>query len=438
MPAPNNEMETDITEVIGNEGSGRKRRRKSKYLIMAFVIIALVGAYLYSGKGDAAGYRYEKKTVEIGNLINTVSATGNLEPTNQVDVGSELSGIIDVVHVDYNDIVSVGHILALLDPTKLEAKVKQSQAALDSSQARVLQAKATVKETRAKLERMKQARELSGGKVPSMYDIEAAEASFERAEADHISAQASVAEARATLDSNKEDLSKAKIISPINGVVLDRSVEPGQTVAASLQAPVLFTLAEDLTQMELHVDVDEADVGMVQKGQEASFTVDAYPNRTFSAVITQVRYGAQITDGVVTYKTVLKVDNSDLLLRPGMTATADIIVQKVENKLLVPNAALRFRPPTRANANGKMGKSNSSMIFKIMPRPGRRRRMSEQGKKKVDIVSGSRQIIFTTDAGQLKKIPLVTGVTNGIMTEVVEGDLEPGMEVVVKAVKEVK
>jgi HlyD family secretion protein len=194
------------------------------------------------------------------------------------------------------------------------------------------------------LERLQYLSKISGNRAVSVHDLDAAKAALARARADEAAARASVDLARATLEVNETDLSKAVIYSPINGIVLTRSVEPGQTVAASFQAPVLFTLAEDLSMMELHVDVDEADVGQVQEGQRAVFTVDAYPDRSFPAHIRQVRYGSKTVDGVVTYETILVVDNSDLSLRPGMTATADIVVKEIENTILIPNAALRYKP----------------------------------------------------------------------------------------------
>ena len=291
--------------------------------------------------------RYKTEEVRRGDLTVIVTATGTLQPTNKVEVGSELSGIIKSVEADYNSKVKVGQVLARLDTSKLEAQVTQSRAALESAKAKVLQAQATVKETRAKLAQFQKVRELSNNKVPSQSELDAAEAAFERAKADEASATAAVSQAQATLQANETDLSKSVIRSPINGIVLTRSMEPGQTVAASFTAPVLFTLAEDLTQMELHVNVDEADVGKVQEGQEATFSVAAYPDRTFEARIIQARYGSSTTSGVVTYETVLKVDNPDLSLRPGMTATADITVKKVENAILIPSAALRFTPPVR-------------------------------------------------------------------------------------------
>jgi HlyD family secretion protein len=200
-------------------------------------------------------------------------------------------------------------------------------------------------------------------------------------------------------------------------------------VAASLQAPVLFTLAEDLTQMELHVDVDEADVGQVVQGQGATFTVDAYPGRTFPAKTTQVRYGSQTTDGVVTYKTVLKVDNSDLLLRPGMTATADIVVRKVENAILVPNAALRFIPPV-ANVKSDSSSDKRSMISRLFPRPSHGNRSSSSNGRRM-AGEQPQQIVWTLKDGELTPISITTGATDGIVTEVTSGEIEPGTVLVV-------
>jgi HlyD family secretion protein len=340
-------------------------------------------------------------------------------------VGSELSGILKSVEVDYNDRVKVGQVLAKLDTSKLEAQVTQSKAALESAKAKVLQAQATVSETRSKLSQLQTVRELSNGKVPSQFELDAAEAAFERAKADEASAKATVSQAQATLEANETDLSKSVIRSPIHGVVLTRSVEPGQTVAASFQAPVLFTLAEDLTQMELHVNVDEADIGKVEEGQRATFSVAAYPNRTFEARITQARYGSSTTSGVVTYETVLQVNNADLSLRPGMTATADITVKKVENAILVPNMALRFTPPVE-----EAKKPSAGLVGALLPRPP-----SSSAQQRGDIAANKKQQhVWTLKNGQLSAIPVTIGSTTGSMTEVVSGDIEPGMTLVVDTV----
>jgi HlyD family secretion protein len=208
--------------------------------------------------------------------------------------------------------------------------------------------------------------------------------------------------------------------------VLIRNVEPGQTVAASLQAPILFTLAEDLTQMELHVDVDEADVGQIRAEQDATFTVDAYPDLTFPARISRVRYGSQTVDGVVTYETILHVKNKDLLLRPGMTATAEITVKAVKDALLIPNAALRFSPPDKvkeATAGGR------SFVGRLLPGP-RRHRTPSKGSNRVS-PGGGQQQVWTVSQGRLRAVPLETGATDGVVTQVTGGGVTPGMILVV-------
>ncbi|HSH12936.1 MAG TPA: efflux RND transporter periplasmic adaptor subunit, partial [Desulfurivibrionaceae bacterium] len=251
------------------------------------------------------------------------------------------------------------------------------------------------------------------------------------ARANEAMLQANIAEAEANLKVDQTNLEKAIIISPINGVVLKRTVEPGQTVAASLQAPVLFTLAEDLAKMELHVDVDEADVGQVKAAQLATFTVDAYPERTFPARISQVRYGSKTVDGVVTYETLLEVDNSDLSLRPGMTATANITVKELHDALLVPNAALRFVPPAKTEGSNKKERNEASVLSRLFPRPRReppvRKEINNKGSKRA-------QRVWVVREGNLAQIPVTVGASDGTSTEITDGDLQPGQEVVVDSV----
>jgi HlyD family secretion protein len=414
---------TDIAQVLEiDQSSGRRKGLKRLLIVALLLVVAATTIVLWNRMGKPDSVQYKTQLVERGRLIVMVTATGTLQPTNQVDVGSELSGIIKSVEADYNDTVKVGQVLARLDTSKLEAQVTQSKAAVESAKAKVLQAQATVKETRAKLAQLQRVRELSNGMVPSQSEIDAAEAAFERAKADEGSGRAAVSQAQAILEANETDLSKAVIISPINGIVLTRSVEPGQTVAASFQAPVLFTLAEDLTQMQLHVDVDEADVGNVHEGQEATFSVSAYPNRTFKARIIQTRYGSSTTSGVVTYETALKVNNSDMALRPGMTATADITVKKVEDAVLVPSAALRFTPPEQEQRQASTG-----LVASLLPRPPGS--VSKQGEN----VSANKeqQLVWTLRDGQLSAVSVTVGSTSGSMTEVVSGEIEPGMALVV-------
>ncbi len=323
MTTSNTQSQQDITATLGLDKFGKRKLHLTRWLVAISALAIVVAlALLYGSHSKKDTVQYVTQPVSRGSLVVTVSASGTLEPINQVEVGIEVSGTIKTVEVDYNDQVKVNQVMARLDPSKFEAQVLQSEAALESTRAKVLQAQATVQETAAQMSRLERVFALSNGKMPSQSDMDAAKASLARAKADEASAKAAMAQAQAALDVIRTDLSKSIIHSPIAGVVLKRSVEPGQTVAASLQSPVLFTLAEDLAKMELQIDIDEADVGQVLKGQAATFTVDAYPDRTFPAHVTQVRFGPQTVDGVVTYKTVMQVDNSSLVLRPGMTASS--------------------------------------------------------------------------------------------------------------------
>jgi HlyD family secretion protein len=354
-----------------------------------------------------------------------VTATGTVQPVNQVDVGTEISGTIKTVEVDFNDRVKVGQVLARIDTEKLQAQVLQSQSTLASVEARLIEAQATVAEARDNLERFKRVREMSGGKVPSQREFTIAEAVLNRALSNEATLKAQISEAKWKLSIDQTNLSKAVIRSPINGVVLKRQVEPGQTVAASLQTPVLFTIAENLAQMEVQVDVDEADVAQVEIGQPATFTVDGYPARTFNAVVKQVRYGPETVQGVITYKTLLSVDNADLALRPGMTATADITVKKIADVVLVPNVALRFSPPAAPEAR----QSGGSVISRLFPRPPPPSKSRENFDPK-----GKQQRVYVIRDGEPLAVAITTGSSDGVLTEVVDGDLAVGTQVITDAI----
>ena len=412
-----------LLELDGTAAARRAWIQRWLWIGGAASLLVLVLAWvLFSANGDTM--RYTTQAARTGDLTVTVTATGTLEPTNQVDVGSELSGIISSVDVDFNDAVKVGEVLARLDTTRLDAQVLQSKAAVDATQARLVQAQATVTEAEAQLARLVHVREISGGKVPSQQELDTASATALRARSEVASARASVAQAQATLDTQETDLAKTAIRSPIDGIVLLRAAEPGQTVAASLQAPVLFTLAQDLTRMELHVSVDEADVGQVSEGQEATFTVDAWPDRTFSARVAQVRFGATTLEGVVTYETVLEVDNSERLLRPGMTATAEITVHRVAQALLVPNAALRFTPTVTEQT------SSGGLLRALIPgRPPSARRTRDDDAK-ADRV----ERVYVLDDGSPTEMTVETGATDGTWTVVTPGAVASGAELVVDAV----
>lgn len=415
-----------IAKTLGLDRQSKVASRLKPWLLWGGVALAVVLiALLWTGFKSTDQVQYQTQSVKRGSLVMTISATGTLQPTNQVDVGSEISGTIKTVEADYNDRVARGQVLAKIDTTKLEAQVKQTAASTDAANARVQQTQATVAEAKAKLARLVQVQQASDGKVPAKAEMDTAKANLDRAIADEANARAAFAQAEATLEAQRIDLAKAVIRSPIKGVVLKRAAEPGQTVAAAFQTPVLFTLAEDLTQMDLHVDVDEADVGKAREGLTATFTVDAYPDRTFPARITQVRFGSKTVAGVVTYETVLKVDNTNLLLRPGMTGTANITVQKADDALLVFNAALRFTPP---QAEPKPA-GGGGLVGNLMPRP------PSTAPKPVETPEDRQPHVWILREGKLERVLLKTGITDGVMTEVKEGKLEPGMAVVVDVIE---
>ncbi len=422
------DLDTDLIEGLNSHAKkspGKQIKRILAWTIpLLLLTVILLVWFLNSGTTKV---RYTTQPARIGNITVTVTATGNLQPLNKVEVGSELSGIVKSVTVDYNDQVKTGQILARLDTSKLSAQILQSQAALASARAKVLQTEATIKEARASFKRLQDVGIRSNNRAVSTSDLDAAQATLTRSEADNAGARAAVSQAEATLMLNQTDLAKTEIRSPINGIVLIRSVEPGQTVAASLQAPVLFTLAEDLAKMELDVDVDEADVGQVKAGQPAVFTVDAYPDRRYPAAITQVRFGSKTTNGVVTYQTILQVDNSDLSLRPGMTATADITVNQAENTLIIPNAALRF-VPTFKEETGQESKQKGSVLSKLFPRRPHNR--GTKAKTEVGGVGKTRKI-WVLAGEKPHAISVTTGLTDGTSTQIVKGDVKPGTALIV-------
>lgn len=413
----------ELTQTLGLEAARRSPWRRRLWWLGCLLLLAGGGAWGYTRLQSATGgIQYLTKPVERGDIVVSVVATGTLEPTNQVDVGSELSGIVSTVNVDYNDRVTNGQVLAVLDTSKFASQVAQYKAALQLAEAELASATATIKEEKFDLERVKR---LSQSAMSNELEQVTTQAAYDRAVASELAAQAKVAQAKASLDTAETELSKTVIRSPVNGIVLERSIEPGQTVAASLQAPVLFTLAEDLTQMELQVDIDEADISQVADGQAATFTVDAYPNRTFDARITQVRYGPETTSGVVTYKAVLLVDNADLLLRPGMTATASITVKQVLDALLVSNAALRFTP---AETN-KSSSTNSftSMLLPRPPGPPDRKKTEKEDSDK------SKQKVWVLEQNQPVAINITVGESDGSHTAVESAELQPGQLLIVDA-----
>lgn len=408
-------------------------RRHLKWIVLAIVaLVAVYGLFRMFGAQEEAGYA--TRAVDRGALTVTVSATGKLAPTNQVQVGSELSGLVSRVLVDVNDRVTAGQPLALIDPERLDDAITQAQASVAAAQATVAQNQATLTEARSQLARFEEVSRLSGGRVPAKTELDNARAAVTRAAATVRASQAQVTSQQAALRSATTQRNKAIIRSPVNGVVLARQVEPGQTVAASFSTPTLFVIAEDLSAMELEVAIDEADVGQVKQGQKASFTVDAFPGETFPAVIQRVDVGSNLsaqttttttstTAQVVSYGATLSVANPEQKLRPGMTATAEIITLQKDNVLLVPNAALRFTPSAGS------GQSGGGVAGALVPRGGRR--SSGGAEKSATIGRGAKQTVYVKgEDGQPRAIEVTTGDTNGQVTEVLSGDLKPGTEVI--------
>lgn len=404
----------DVEATLGKAASvARARKRRRRFLTIVTVSAAIAGGVLWWSGRSAPTTVYTTKPVEQGDLTVTVTATGSIYPTTQVEVSSELSGTVRSVLVEENGLVRKGQPLAELDTNKLQIAVTAAKAKLAAAEAAVDEANATIAEMQAELARKQT---LTDRSVASSQELGSAQAAYDRALAGRQSALAQVEVAKAELLETETNLGKACICSPIDGVVLTRDVEPGQTVASSLQAPVLFTLAEDLKRMELRVDVDEADVGRLATGQTGRFTVDAYPQQNFEGTIRKIRFASETVQNVVTYKATLDVDNSALLLRPGMTATAEITVEEVTDALLVPNAALRWAPPATETTGG-----GGSLLSRLMPRPPRESgALPETDGRSVHVLRDGVPVLVTVEPG----------ATDGLRTAVT-GDVQPGDLVIV-------
>lgn len=402
----------DLEKMLAEAKSTTEAASRHPLVWAGTGILALLLAIAIWSSGSTTGdIRYSTEPAARGNLVVLVTATGSVQPINQVDVSSELSGTVRKVHVDFNSTVTAGQILAELDTDKLTATLASSRAKVEAAKAKVTDAEASVIEKQRDLMRK---RALAAKHFTSTHDLEVAQAAYDRSEAALASTKADVGVALADLTINETNLAKATIVSPINGVVLQRNVDPGQTVAVSLQAPVLFVIAEDLKQMELQVNVDEADVGSVRPGQPASFTVDAYADRRFPATIRDVRFASETVQGVVTYKAVLNVDNAEMLLRPGMTATAEIRAVEINDALVVPNAALRYAPPTDKT------EAQPGFLRRLLPgRPAFRAASKRQS-------TGPERTVYALRDGAPVAISVRTGASDGRSTEILGGELKAG------------
>lgn len=387
-----------------------KRPRLSRPAIVALsvlglILLAFVGCAVLKGKGKAEPYRTEQVT--RGDLTRSVSASGTLDALVTVEVGSQISGQIRDVYVDFNDRVAKGQVMAVLDPQTYVSRDQQGQAQVASDVAGRNQAQANADVARANYNR--QLALYKQGWVAKAA-LDTAEANWKAAQAQVASASAKINQSRASLSSNRVDLSRTNIVAPISGIVVDREIEPGQTVAASLQAPVLFRIAQDLSRMQVKINVDEADIGQVHEGQVVRFTVDAFPDDNFTAVVTQVRKQPSTEQNVVAYTVIAEAENPGLKLLPGMTANADIVIEQKKNVMKVPNAALRWQPADqRAQATPPRGMGGGVPGMGFSP-PRQRSQGGQNGGRQGGGFGGQRMAqALDLSSDQQKKIePILT------------------------------
>lgn len=440
----------ELSQLIG----AQRKPSTLRWVLWLLIIGALAAAGYYAWTKTRApalpAVSYTTEPVKRGNISLTVTATGNLEPTTEVVIGSMLSGNAGDVYVDINDRVKKNQELAKIVIRRLDQDTDNSRAAVGAAQSRVKQIEATVMETEAALARAEELHKISGGRTPSKADMVTATAAAARAKADLGNAKSAVEQAEASLRANLSDQERAILRSPIDGVVLKRALEPGQTVAASFNSPELFVIAENLEHMKLKVAVAEADIGRVAPGQSASFTVDAWPERSYSAKVTRVSYGSAITDNVVTYETELEVGNADLSLRPGMTATADIHVAESKGVLLVPTSALRFDPSATSGGPGRPGGGGGgggpggggekkSFVQSLIPGPRRSGSGSggprgEAGGDAAKPRSGGHSQVWVLRDGQPVAVPVKAGLSDGRMTEISGEGIAEGTPIITRAI----
>ena len=399
----------------------KKKILTGSLLILAATSVVLGFTLFRQEKNNSLHYKTE--TVERGTVESQVITTGALNPVMQVDVGSQVSGIINEIYVDFNSLVEKGQVLAILDQSAFLTKLNQNKANFASAEASLEKAQMTLENLKKKNDRYA---ELFTQELVSYEEMESIETQYFNAKADLKSTEAKLSQAQSLLEASQVDLTYTVIKSPVDGVVIDRRINEGQTVAASMQAPVLFLIAQDLRQMQVECSIDEADIGLVVEGQDVRFSVDAYPDENFVGIVKQVRYSPVITQNVVTYTTIVEVDNPNLKLLPGMTATVSIIVAQAENVLLIPNAALRYSPQFSEKELEQLVEDRQ----KTNPNSGNlspdKRKTQSQDQKGED-----RQNIWILDeTSTLKSILVKTGVTDNSYSELLEGMLEEGQTIV--------
>jgi len=386
--------------------------RKIIWIIAVLTTGLAIGGYVFFSGERKAPIRYRTAPLERGAIVSAVAATGTISPVVAVQVGSQVSGMIQSLHADFNSIVKAGEVVARIDFSPFKARRDQAAANLQIAKANVVKARTDLAQRKRELERLKS---LIDRQFVSQNDVDVAVTAFQGAEAQLEVAAAQVKQAEATLDAAELDLKYTVIRSPVNGIVIARNVEVGQTVAASFATPNLFLIALDLTQMQVDTNVSESDIGGIVEGREASFTVDAYPGERFRGQVRQVRNAPISVQNVVTYNVVIGVDNKDLRLKPGMTANVAIIVAKKDDVLMVPNAALRFTPPRSERADGSPAGAPA-----VRPAAaGVARSVFEK------------KIWRLNEAGDPEALPLEAGISDGNTTEVLKGPLKEGDQVII-------
>ncbi|MFW3353574.1 efflux RND transporter periplasmic adaptor subunit [Aliarcobacter butzleri] len=408
----------DLLEELESFSSKKRINRKFIYIVIAIIsFLAIVLFFIFNGNDKSNKIEYITKKVTQGDLSVVVSTTGNLNPTNSVEIGIEVSGTLKEIFVDFNDEVKAGQILAKIDTVKLQSQVDSSTAALAIAVANQKESQVLLNNKKTLYDRTLNMYKNSGGKYPSKNELDDTRFSYEAAIESLEAAKAKVLQAQSNLKTDKQNLEKASVKSSIDGIVLNREVEVGQTLAATMSAPKLFTIAKDLTNMDLIVSIDEADVADIKKDLPVTFTVDAYPNKVFNGKVKQVRLNPVDTNGVVTYETVVSVDNEDLLLKPGMTATAKIITKESKNKLLIPNGALRFKPKIQEQKNGGV-----NLVGPNMNRPANVAR---------DLSKKELSPIFILENNQPKRVMVKVLDSDGKLTSIESEELKVDDEVII-------
>ena len=425
---------------------------KKKIILGVVILVVIAGivfgfAFIRGNKNNRIGYK--KEAIDRGNIEALVVTTGTLNPVIIVDVGSQVSGKINGLYVDFNSLVQEGQVIAEIDQSLFLTRVKQNEANYLSSIATLEKAKVSLENNKKKHER---AKNLFNKTLISYEEFETVETQYFSSKADLQFQEARLEQAMSTLDSSKVDLSYTIIKSPIDGVVINRNINVGQTVAASFQAPVLFQIANDLSKMQVECSVDEADIGKVKEEQKVKFTVDAFPDENFAGIVSQVRYSPEVISNVVTYTTIVEVDNPELKLRPGMTATVSIVTEEAKMVLRIPASAMRFTPSLSPEEMNKIFEDMQQKMRGDKPtqdegttterRSGRQSQQrpdsggqhstmlgSEQGQYGSKMKQFSR-VWIEDENGKLKLVFIKTGVTDNTYTEVTWGDLKEGQEVI--------